>query len=286
MDKAKVLIGKTFRILAIGILAVSSLLNLFAIFLSPLSQVFYQVPQIVSVFYKIFDIFFLIVFIYGIYLLIKNDQKYLKLFGYFLPAYYLFITIYRFFFITHERFEGSDLSNFLFYFVPLGFMFFSYKMEPNRVDKIASNPENLSLSTASENSPFLSLQYQGFIVRGLANIVDQILVILPLVAITTMINTGSVNSETPIIIGILLLSIYLIITEAVWGQSLGKKLFGIKVMMQDGRKCTALGAILRNIFRIVDVVFGGYLLAIIIMTLTPKRQRVGDLIAKTVVVKT
>lgn len=286
MDKAKVLIGKTFRILAIGILVVSSLLNLFAIFLSPLSRAFYQVPQIVSVFYKIFDIFFLAIFIYGIYLLIKNDQKYLKLFGYFLPAYYLFITIYRFFFITHERFESSDLSNFLFYFAPLGLMFFSYKMEPNRVGKISNSPGILSIPTATENEAFSPLQYQGFIVRGLANIVDQILVILPLIAITTMINTGSVNSETPIIIGISLLFIYLIITEAVWGQSLGKKLFGIKVMMQDGRKCTVLGAILRNTFRIIDVIFGGYLLAIIVMMLTPKRQRIGDLIAKTVVVKT
>lgn len=285
MDRAKTIIELLFRVLAIGILAILSLLNLLAILLAPLSRELSQMPQIVSVFYKIFNIFFLVIFIYGIYLLIRNNRKYLKLFAYLLPAYYLFMTIYRFFFITHGQFENTDLSNFLFFFAPLGLMFASYKMEPRKIESVGTGQENLSMPASLVNEPFSPLQYQGFIVRGLANIIDEILVILPLVAIASLTKTGSDNSETYMAIGGVLLLIYLIVAEAVWGQTLGKKLFGIKVMMQDGKNCTVLGAILRNVFRIIDMIFGGYLLAIIVMTITPKRQRIGDLIAKTVVIK-
>ena len=80
MDKTKIIMGKIFRILAIGVLAVLLLLNFLAILLSPLSRTFLDVPQIVLVFYKIFDIFFLVVFVYGIYLLIRNNQKYHRLY--------------------------------------------------------------------------------------------------------------------------------------------------------------------------------------------------------------
>lgn len=285
MDKIKTIIGVLSRILAIGVLSILSLLNLLTVLLSPLYRATLEVPQIVSVFYKIFNIFFLVVFVYGIYLLIRNNRKYLKLFTYSLPAYYLFMTIYRFFFITRGQLENIDLNNFLLFFALFGLMFASYKLEPSKTENVGSGQENLSIPIASVKEPFSPLQYQGFIVRGLANIIDQILVIIPLVAIASLTKTGSANSETYMTIGGVLFFIYLIVAEAAWGQTLGKKLFGIKVMMQDGRNCTVLGAILRNVFRLIDVIFGGYLLAIIVMTLTPKRQRVGDLIAKTVVVK-
>lgn len=285
MDKFKTIIGVLFRIVVIGILSILSLLNLLTVLLSPLYRATLEVPQIVSVFHKIFNIFFLVVFVYGIYLLIRNNRKYLKLFIYGLPAYYLFMTIYRFFFITHGQLENIDLNNFLLFFAPLGLMFASYKLEPTKIESVGTSQENLSMSASSVNGPFSPLQYQGFIVRGLANIIDQILVIVPLVAIASLTKTGSANSEAYMTIGGILFFIYLIVAEAAFGQTFGKKLFGIKVMMQDGKSCTMMGAILRNIFRLIDVIFGGYLFAIIIMTLTPKRQRVGDLIAKTVVIK-
>ncbi len=280
MSKAKKILGVIIRFFAVAILSILSLLNLFAVLLAPLSRDISQMPQIVSILYKIFNIFFLVVFVYCTYLLIRNNRKYLKLSAYFLPAYFLFMTIYRFFFVTHGQFEGADFSNFLFFLAPLGLMFISYKLEP-----VGISQENLLMTDHSANEPFSPLRYQGFIVRGLANIIDQVLVIVPFVAIASLTKTGPAYSETYMTVGGLLFFAYLIIAEAVWGQTLGKKLFGIKVMMQDGRKCTVLGAILRNVFRLIDVIFGGYLLAIIVMTLTPRRQRVGDLIARTVVIK-
>lgn len=147
MDKFKTTIGVLSRILAIGVLSILSLLNLLTVLLSPLYRSTLEMPQIVSVFHKIFNIFFLAIFVYGIYLLVRNNRKYLKLFAYFLPAYYLFMTIYRFFFIDHGQFENTDLSNFLIFFVPLGLMFASYKMEPSKPKSVGMGQENLSMPT-------------------------------------------------------------------------------------------------------------------------------------------
>jgi uncharacterized RDD family membrane protein YckC len=285
MEKTKKIIGVLSRIIAIIILAILSFLNLLTVLLAPLYRATLDVPQIVSVFHKIFNIFFLVVFVYGIYLLIRNNRKYLKMFMYFIPAYYLFMTIYRFFFITHGQFESTEPSNFVILFVPLGLMFVSYKIEPYKAQVAGSNGENLTTQTTLTKEPLSPIQYQGFIVRGIANIIDQILVILPLVAIASLTNTGSNNEEAYMAIGGILFLVYLIVAEAIWGQTLGKRLFGIQVMMQDGRKCTILGAVFRNVFRTIDMIFGGYLLALIVMTVTSRRQRIGDLIAKTVVIK-
>lgn len=285
MSRAKKILGVIIRFFAVAILLILSLLNLFAVLLAPLSRDLSQMPQIVSVLYKISNIFFLGISIYCTYLLIRNNRKYLKLSAYFLPAYFLFMTIYRFFFVTNGQFENADFNNFLFFLAPLGLMFISYKLEPSNAESVGISQENLPMSNLSANEPFSPLQYQGFIVRGLANIIDQIVVIVPLVVVASLTKTGSAYSETYMTVGGVLFFVYLIVAEAIWGQTLGKKLFGIKVMMQDGRKCTVLAAILRNVFRLIDVIFGGYLLAIIVMTLTPRRQRVGDLIARTVVIK-
>jgi uncharacterized RDD family membrane protein YckC len=269
-------VGKLLRFLATISLLVLSLLDLLTILFSGLSREIYQIPQIVLFFNKFFHLFFLVIFIYGLYLLIKNNRKYLKLFAYSLPAYYLFITIYRFLFITHGQLENTDFNNLIF-LAPLVLVFLSAKLEQPKV-------ENLEIN--SIYAPFSPLQYQGIIVRGFANFVDQILIIIPLIFVGSLTNKlGDDEFENLAAIGGLIFLIYMAVSEAVWGQTLGKKLFGIKVMMQDGRKCTAIGAILRNIFRMADLALGGYILAMIVMTITPKRQRIGDLIAKTAVIK-
>ncbi len=280
MEKIKKMAGVVSRFGAIIILLILMLVNFLSILLAPLSKNFFEVPQIILIVHRLFDIFFGVIFIYCLYLLIKSNKNYLRISTYFLLAFYLFTTLYRFFFITQGHLETTDLNNLLFFLAPLALMFISYKLERPGIDK-----DTLVTNNFTSNVPFPSFQYQGFLVRGLANIIDQILVLFPFFAIISLTKIGSINSETNIAIGAILFFIYLIITESIWGQSLGKKLFRIKVVMEDGKKSTIIAAILRNLFRIVDVIFGGYLLALIVMTLTQKRQRVGDLIAKTVVVK-
>jgi len=79
--------------------------------------------------------------------------------------------------------------------------------------------------------------------------------------------------------------IYFTYFEGTSGQTIGKKLTHIKVIKEDGSKCDFGSALVRNILRIVDHLPFLYLLGIMLIAATEKRQRLGDMLAKTIVVK-
>ncbi|WP_276279151.1 RDD family protein [Halorussus caseinilyticus] len=73
--------------------------------------------------------------------------------------------------------------------------------------------------------------------------------------------------------------------EGYWdGYTVGKKLLGIKVVKEDGSECGYGSAFLRNALEIIDGLFY-YVVGFIFMASGDKRQRLGDRIAGTVVVK-
>jgi uncharacterized RDD family membrane protein YckC len=78
---------------------------------------------------------------------------------------------------------------------------------------------------------------------------------------------------------------YLTLLEAFWhGQSLGKKLTGIRVAKVDGAPIGFTEALVRNVLRVVDgLIF--YLVGAILVWRSPRKQRLGDRVAGTVVVK-
>ncbi|MBI1811374.1 MAG: RDD family protein [Nitrospirae bacterium] len=78
--------------------------------------------------------------------------------------------------------------------------------------------------------------------------------------------------------------IYHWLLEGIYGKTLGKKLCGIIVLKDDFTKCGLLSGFLRNILRIADNFFY-YLVGLISMTGTLKWQRLGDIVAGTVVVR-
>ena len=72
--------------------------------------------------------------------------------------------------------------------------------------------------------------------------------------------------------------------EGLYGQTLGKKICGIRVLKADFSPCGLPAGFLRNIMRIADAFFY-YLVAVIALAASLKWQRIGDLVAETVVVK-
>lgn len=77
---------------------------------------------------------------------------------------------------------------------------------------------------------------------------------------------------------------YFILLEGLWnGQTIGKKILGVRVRMTDGTPITFAAAIGRNLLRPADILPGPYLLGLIAMFTNPKSQRIGDLVANTVV---
>jgi len=70
--------------------------------------------------------------------------------------------------------------------------------------------------------------------------------------------------------------------EIQYGRTLGKLATGLVVVQSDGSGCTTSSGLLRNLFRPVDAVL---LLGLPLMLATDRCQRLGDLVADTVVVR-
>ncbi len=78
---------------------------------------------------------------------------------------------------------------------------------------------------------------------------------------------------------------YFILFEGLWnGQTIGKKVAGIRVRMADGLPITFAAAIGRNLLRPADLFPGTYFMGLLAMFCSPKSQRFGDLVANTVVI--
>lgn len=78
---------------------------------------------------------------------------------------------------------------------------------------------------------------------------------------------------------------YMILFEAFWqGQTLGKRAAGIRVRMADGTPVTPLAAAGRNLLRFADFVPFSYAVGIGAILVTPRSQRLGDMIANTIVI--
>jgi len=78
---------------------------------------------------------------------------------------------------------------------------------------------------------------------------------------------------------------YFYFFELYWKKTPGKKLLGIEVM-EVGREKPSMEAVLaRNIGRYFDLVAGLFVFSLIFMVFSRNRQRIGDLLADTVVVR-
>ena len=83
---------------------------------------------------------------------------------------------------------------------------------------------------------------------------------------------------------------YFVVFEWLWnGQTPGKRLLKLRVIREDGRPITLWEALARNLLRIFDAVPGFvlpvYSIGLIVIFLSNRDQRVGDLFAGTVVVR-
>jgi len=70
------------------------------------------------------------------------------------------------------------------------------------------------------------------------------------------------------------------------GQTVGKRVMGIKVISLNGNQASFGQYLTRWLFRLVDMWLFGFVLATIMVAVTERHQRIGDLIAGSVLVKT
>jgi uncharacterized RDD family membrane protein YckC len=96
----------------------------------------------------------------------------------------------------------------------------------------------------------------------------------------------SINlSGLPFIVYVLLVFGYYFLLEWKLGQTLGKKLVGIKVVTADGSVLTPGKSALRTVLRVIDGLPFFYLVGLICILASKQKQRIGDMAAGTLVVK-
>ncbi len=140
------------------------------------------------------------------------------------------------------------------------------------------------------------LNYQGIAVRLAAQVVDGIIFYVIFWIIGTTIAsiygglslTGFQLQGTPAFITLGTLFViwlaYFTILEGTAGQTVGKLICKIRVIKEDGSPCDLPTAFVRNILRVIDGI-AFYLVGAIFIARSDKKQRFGDKIAKTIVVK-
>jgi uncharacterized RDD family membrane protein YckC len=86
-------------------------------------------------------------------------------------------------------------------------------------------------------------------------------------------------------IGLCMLGLsYYILLETLFGATPGKGIAGIQVRSRDDGACNFRASLIRNLLRVVDAV-AAYLVGFIVALLSESRQRLGDLVAGTIVVR-
>ena len=125
-------------------------------------------------------------------------------------------------------------------------------------------------------------------IRILAGIVDTIILVLIFYVIAVL--TGQTTeggfelTGGPALLAFAVYFLYFIVLEAARGATIGKMLLGLKVVRADGHAIAWRESIIRNLLRLVDG-FLLYLVGLILILTSSKRQRLGDHIADTMVVK-
>jgi uncharacterized RDD family membrane protein YckC len=137
-----------------------------------------------------------------------------------------------------------------------------------------------------------ALPLAGFFSRMLAFSIDLSAIAaagIVLARLTSALQLFSLDASQAVFVllyfGISLL--YGILTEWWWrGQTIGKRLLGLRVVEMSGLRLRPAQIIVRNLMRFLDMLPGLYLVGGIACVLSRRRQRLGDIAAGTIVIRT
>ena len=96
---------------------------------------------------------------------------------------------------------------------------------------------------------------------------------------------GWLVSDPLCMIFLLVIAIYFVVLEGVFGRTVGKWFLGLQVVRKDAGNPGLLRALLRNLLRLVDALPAFSILGVVLIIVSPEKARVGDLVAGTRVVK-
>jgi len=158
--------------------------------------------------------------------------------------------------------------------------------------------ENYSdkLSIDTPENIMLDAEIAGFGSRFVAALIDYAVIALLLVGVTWLFAQSSVRDRNTTLIALFPPLYYIVvflvtwgyhlIFELVWnGQTPGKRRAGIRVIQSNGLPVPVSAILIRNIIRLFDFLPFFYGLGLVMLFATKRTQRLGDLAARTVVIR-
>lgn len=138
----------------------------------------------------------------------------------------------------------------------------------------------------------LELETAGIASRGLAKMIDAVIQAVTLVAliliVSLVLRPSAGFAIVLLLVGVLAIVLgYPILCEVVSrGRSPGKAAFGLRVVTVDGAPIAARHAFIRSALGLVDFLLPpGGLFAVLVALPSPRNQRLGDLVAGTMVLR-
>jgi len=146
------------------------------------------------------------------------------------------------------------------------------------------------LAILSPEKTILTYRLAGLGARVGAHLIDLLAILTVIYALAFGLSLLFARIAPDLVGAVVILTIsifpfvYFIFLEGLWnGQTLGKKAAGIRVRMADGTPITFNAALGRNLLRPADMVPGTYFVGLLAIFTNPRSQRIGDLVANTVV---
>jgi uncharacterized RDD family membrane protein YckC len=137
-----------------------------------------------------------------------------------------------------------------------------------------------------ESTTPVRMKYQEIGIRFVSLVIDSLIISAIFGALATILGFGMMRHGAWSV-GLLSFAFYIAYytyLEGKRGQTIGKMITKIKVVREDGKPIDMEQAFKRNILRVIDGLFA-YLIGAILIWRSDRQQRLGDTVAKTVVVK-
>lgn len=132
----------------------------------------------------------------------------------------------------------------------------------------------------------IEIRTAGLFVRGIARLIDDLLRLLLLITIGFFVVVlGGIGVGLSLIAGFLVLWGYNIFFEILYaGVTPGKHFLGLRAVNADGTPIGVSNSLIRSLFLLIDLLPFNYLLGATMIALTKSHQRLGDIVAGTVVI--
>jgi uncharacterized membrane protein SpoIIM required for sporulation/uncharacterized RDD family membrane protein YckC len=138
----------------------------------------------------------------------------------------------------------------------------------------------------------LDLEIAGIGSRALAAVLDMAILVGASLAVLLVVGILSgygvrLGRVAPVLLaigGFVIWNGYFILFEGLGrGQTPGKRIAGIRVVMDTGHPVTMSAAVARNLLRVADFLPPPYLIGLLLVAFHPRGKRLGDLVAGTIV---